>query len=158
MDDQNGPGADDAGTERLDEDLRDRSRAVAPALDAFLHPQAIAVVGASSDPATLSGLLFANLVDSHFGGPILPVNRNHSLVQGVTAYPDLASCPVVPDLVIVCLPAPAVAGVVAQAGDLGIKAVCVISAGFAEVGSRRAWSRRPSSAASTWSARTAPGC
>ena len=134
MDDQNGPGADDAGTERLDEDLRDRSRAVAPALDAFLHPRAIAVVGASSDPGTHSGLLFANLVDSHFDGPILPVNRNHSLVQGVTAYPDLASCPVVPDLVIVCLPAPAVARVVAQAGDLGIKAVCVISAGFAEVG------------------------
>ncbi len=87
MDDQNGPGADDAGTERLDEDLRDRSRAVAPALDAFLHPQAIAVVGASSDPATLSGLLFANLVDSHFDGPILPVNRNHSLVQGVDRLP-----------------------------------------------------------------------
>lgn len=135
MDDQNGPGATHVVTDRLDGDLRDRSRSVRPALDAFLHPGAIAVVGASSDPSSLSGLLFANLVNSHFSGPIIPVNRNHSLVQGVTAYPDLASCPVVPDLVIVCLPAPAVAGVVAQAGNLGIKAVCVISAGFAEIGS-----------------------
>jgi hypothetical protein len=64
VDNQNGPGAADVGTELLDGDLRDRSRSVGPALDAFLHPRAIAVVGASSDPGTLSGLLFANLVDS----------------------------------------------------------------------------------------------
>jgi acyl-CoA synthetase (NDP forming) len=115
-------------------DLRDRAEAVRPSLDAFLHPGAIAVVGASTDPNTLSGMLFANLVNSGFSGTVLPVNKNHSQVQGIAAYPDLASCPVVPDLVVVCLPAPAVAAVVAQAGDLGIKAVCVISAGFAEVG------------------------
>ncbi|MGA3221291.1 MAG: acetate--CoA ligase family protein, partial [Acidimicrobiales bacterium] len=91
-------------------------------------------VGASSDPGTLSGMLFANLVDSHFSGTLLPVNKNHPLVQGIAAYPDLASCPVVPDLVVVCVPARFVAGVVAEAGELGIKAVCVISAGFAETG------------------------
>ncbi len=134
MDNQKGVGPADVVTELLDGDLRDRYSAVGPALDAFMHPRSIAVVGASSDPATLSGLLFANLVNSPFAGPVLPVNRNHPEVQGVTAYPDLASCPVVPDLVIICLPAPAVAGVVAQAGELGIKAACVISAGFAEVG------------------------
>ncbi|MGC9960819.1 MAG: acetate--CoA ligase family protein [Acidimicrobiales bacterium] len=116
-------------------DPRGQSAAGAPdALDAFLHPHAIAVVGASSDPNTIAGLLFANLVDSRFGGTVLPVNRRHPEVQGVAAYPDLASCPVVPDLVIVCVPAPAVAGVIAQAGDLGVTAVCVISAGFAETG------------------------
>ena len=62
------------------------------------------------------------------------MNKNHALVQGRAAYPDLASCPVVPDLVVVCVPARFVAGVVAEAGELGIKAVCVISAGFAETG------------------------
>jgi acyl-CoA synthetase (NDP forming) len=55
-------------------------------------------------------------------------------VQGIVSYPELASCPVVPDLVVVCVPASAAAGVVAEAGDLGVKAVCVISAGFAETG------------------------
>ncbi len=107
---------------------------VRPALDGFSSPQAIAVVGASGDPATIAGLLFANLVDSGFGGVVLPVNPHHAEVRGITAFPDLASCPVVPDLVVVCVPADAVAEVVAQAGDLGIGAVCVISAGFAEVG------------------------
>ncbi|MGA3215131.1 MAG: acetate--CoA ligase family protein [Acidimicrobiales bacterium] len=104
------------------------------ALEAFLHPQAIAVVGASSDPNTIAGLLFSNLLESHFEGTVLPVNKKHAVVQGVVSYPDLASCPVVPDLVIVCVPAPATPAVVAEAGGLGVKAVCVISAGFAEMG------------------------
>ena len=107
---------------------------VRPALDGFSSPHAIAVVGASGDPATIAGLLFGNLVDSGFGGVVLPVNPHHAEVRGITAFPDLASCPVLPDLVVVCVPADAVTEVVAQAGDLGIGAVCVISAGFAEVG------------------------
>jgi len=73
-----------------------------------LRPHAIAVVGASADPDTIAGLLFGNLVDSHFGGVVLPVNKKHPTVQGIAAYPDLASCPVVPDLVVVCVPASAV--------------------------------------------------
>ena len=127
--------ATDAETDQyLDAVLRDRSSATQAALDAFLRPHAIAVVGASADPNTIAGLLFGNLVDSHFGGVVLPVNKKHPTVQGIAAYPDLVSCPVVPDLVIVCVPASAVPGVVAQAGALGVKAVCVISAGFAETG------------------------
>ena len=49
-------------------------------------------------------------------------------------YPDLPSCPGPPDLALVAVPAPVVAGVVGQAGALGVRAVCVISAGFAEIG------------------------
>jgi acyl-CoA synthetase (NDP forming) len=107
---------------------------VRPALSGFLSPRAIAVVGASGDPTTIAGLLFGNLVESGFGGVVLPVNPHHAEVRGIPASPDLASCPVRPDLVVVCVPADAAIDVVAQAGDLGIGAVCVISAGFAEVG------------------------
>ena len=127
-------GADTETGRYLDAVLRDRSSAAQAALDGFLRPHSIAVVGASADPNTIAGLLFGNLVDSHFGGVVLPVNKKHPTVQGIAAYPDLASCPVVPDLVIVCVPASAVPAVVAQAGALGVRAVCVISAGFAETG------------------------
>ncbi len=129
------PDCADARNDRyLDAQLRDRSSAARHALDAFLRPHSIAVVGASADPSTIAGLLFSNLVASRFVGTILPVNKRQPTVQGVAAYPDLASCPVVPDLVIVCVPAAAVPEVVARAGDLGVRAVCVISAGFAETG------------------------
>ena len=122
------------GDQNLEAVLRDRASAAQAALDGFLRPQSIAVVGASSDPNTIAGLLFANLVESHFAGAVLPVNRRHTTVQGVVAYPDLTACPVVPDLVIVCVPAPAVRGIVAEAGTIGTRSACVISAGFAETG------------------------
>jgi acetate---CoA ligase (ADP-forming) len=67
-------------------------------------------------------------------GPVYPVNPRHQVLHGVTCYPDLASCPTRPDLAVVAVPAPLVAGVVDQAGAQGVRAVCVISAGFAEVG------------------------
>jgi acyl-CoA synthetase (NDP forming) len=104
--------------------------AVAP----FLCPGSIALVGASGEPASIGGLLLANLLASGFTGPVYPVNPRHQVIQGVTAYTDLASCPEPPDLVVVAVPAPLVAGVIDQAGRLGVRAVCVISAGFAEVG------------------------
>ncbi len=107
---------------------------VRPALGGFGAPRAIAVVGASSDPTTIAGLLFANLVESGFGGVLLPVNPRRTEVRGIPASPSLAACPVVPDLVVVCVAAGLVEAVVAEAGDLGVGAVCVISAGFAEVG------------------------
>jgi acyl-CoA synthetase (NDP forming) len=114
--------------------MEDSEIGVRPALDGVSAPRAIAVVGASGDPTTIAGLLFGNLVDSGFGGVLLPINPRRAEVRGITAYPDLAACPVTPDLVVVCVPADAVADVLAQVGELGIGAVCVISAGFAEVG------------------------
>ncbi|EQD71469.1 acetyl-coa synthetase (ADP-forming), alpha subunit, partial [mine drainage metagenome] len=53
---------------------------------------------------------------------------------GVTSVADLSACARRPDLVVVAVPAPLVGGIVNQAGELGVRAVCVISAGFAEVG------------------------
>ncbi len=109
-------------------------RAARAAVERFLHPQRIAVVGASRDRASIAGLVFANLMEGGFDGPVYPVNPSAESVQGVVAYPDLASCPAVPDLAVVCLPATKVATAVDEAGELGVKAVVVISAGFAEVG------------------------
>ena len=100
----------------------------------FLCPRSIALVGASDKPGSIGALLLANLLASGFTGPVYPVNPRHQVIQGVPAYPDLSSCPQPPDLALVAVPAPLVAGVVDQAGRLGIRAVCVISAGFAETG------------------------
>ncbi len=105
-----------------------------PALDGFSSPRTIAVVGASADPTTIAGLLFGNLVASGFAGDLLPINPRRAEVRGLPAYPTLAACPVVPDLVVVCVAAGAVDDVLDEAADLGVGAVCVISAGFAEVG------------------------
>ena len=118
----------------LDAVLADHRAAARIAVGPFLRPASIALVGASDKPASIGALLLANLLASGFTGPVYPVNPRHQVIQGVTAYPDLPSCPKPPDLALVAVPAPLVAGVVDQAGQLGVRAVCVISAGFAEVG------------------------
>jgi acetyl coenzyme A synthetase (ADP forming)-like protein len=118
----------------LDAGLADQRAAARVAVGPFLRPQSIAVVGAGEEPGSIGGLLLANLLTSGFTGPVYPVNPHHQVIQGMTAYPELAACPEPPDLALVAVPAAAVAGVVDQAGALGVRAVCVISAGFAETG------------------------
>lgn len=120
--------------EYLDAVLADQRAAAVAALAPFLQPRSIAVVGASDAPASIGGLVLANLRRSGFDGSLCPVNPHHRTVQGLACHPRLSSCPVAPDLVVVAVPAPLVAQVVAEAGELGVRAACVISAGLAEAG------------------------
>ncbi len=99
----------------LDAVLAAQRAAARAAVAPFLCPGSIALVGASGEPASIGGLLLANLLASGFTGPVYPVNPRHQVIQGVTAYPDLASCPEPPDLAVVAVPAPLVAGVIDQA-------------------------------------------
>ena len=101
--------------------LADQRAAARIALEPFLRPRSIAVVGASDTRTRLGGLIFANLLASGFDGALYPVNPHHEAVQGTTAYPDLHACPQPPDLVVVAVPAPLVAGIVDQAGVLGVR-------------------------------------
>ena len=64
-------------------------------------------------------MLLANLLASGFAGPVYPVNPGHQVIQGMTCYPELAACPTRPDLALVAVPAPLVAGIVDQAAPLG---------------------------------------
>ncbi len=104
------------------------------ALSRFFRPERVAVVGASRNPTAIGGMLFGNLLAGGFTGVVYPVNPSARYVQGVAAYPSLADCPEVPDVVFVSLPAHLVNDVVDEAGELGIGAVCIVSAGFAEIG------------------------
>ncbi|MBW3658948.1 MAG: GNAT family N-acetyltransferase [Actinobacteria bacterium] len=104
------------------------------ALKRFFSPERVAVVGASRDKTAIGGLVFENLLRGDFQGVVYPVNRSSDFVQGVAAYPSLSDCPQVPDLVLVCVPAEYVNDVVDEAGELGVRAVCIISAGFSEAG------------------------
>jgi acetate---CoA ligase (ADP-forming) len=114
----------------IDDDEREAASA---ALNRFLRPSSIAVVGASRNRQAIGGLVFDNAIRGGFQGVVYPVNPNAPSVQGVATYATLSDCPTVPDLVMVCVPAALVNDVVEEAGQLGVKAACIISAGFAEV-------------------------
>src|SRR5690606_3566788 len=105
-----------------------------PGLGPLLRPRRIAVVGASRRPEAIGAVVFANLLRGGFTGAVYPVNPAATSISGVAAYASLAACPAPPDLVVVCVPAAAVHSVVEEALALGVEAICVVSAGFAETG------------------------
>ena len=114
-------------------DRRDHLAAAA-SLRPFFAPSSVAVLGASRRRDAIGGRLFRNIVEAEFTGVVYPVNRAGEAVAGVRGYPSTSELPETPDLVVVCVPERHVLSAVEEALDFGTKAVCVISAGFAEVG------------------------
>lgn len=97
-------------------------------------PRSVAVVGASSREGALGRFVFENMTRAGFRGVLYPVNPKYKSVLGIAAYAALGDLPEPPDLVVVASPAHTVAGVLHDAGIIGVKAAVVLSAGFAEIG------------------------
>jgi acetyl coenzyme A synthetase (ADP forming)-like protein len=117
--------------ERVDE--RDHV-AVAASLAQFFAPRTVAVVGASARRGTIGGELFRNVLAGDFAGAAYPVNLKGDAVAGVRAYRSIADIEGGVDLAVVCVPGEHVLEAADDALRAGTKALCVISAGFAEVG------------------------
>jgi acyl-CoA synthetase (NDP forming) len=100
-------------------------------LAAVFEPRRIALVGASDRPGSVGRLLWDNLAD--FPGEVLPVSQAPT-VGGRPAYPDLRQVPGQVDLAIIVTPAAAVPGIIRSAAGQKVRAVVVLSAGFAETG------------------------
>ena len=98
-------------------------------LAALFQPQSVALLGASRRPGSIGAVLARNLFNSGFQGPILPVHPRHRAIQGVLAYPDVASLPVTPDLAVICTPADTVPDLLTQLGERGTRAAIIISRG-----------------------------
>lgn len=104
------------------------------AIRALLHPQSIAVIGASSDFNKINGRTFKALVDKGYAGRIIPVNPKYQTLLDRPCYPDIASIPGTVDLAVVAVPARHVPDTLRELGRKGVKAAVVFSSGFSEVG------------------------
>jgi acetyltransferase len=104
------------------------------AIRALLHPQSIAVIGASSDFNKINGRTFKALVDKGYAGRILPVNPKYQTLLDRPCYPDVASIPGSVDLAVVAVPAKHVPDTLRELGRKGVRAAVVFSSGFSEVG------------------------
>jgi acetyl coenzyme A synthetase (ADP forming)-like protein len=109
--------------------------AVVASLRPFFEPSAVAVIGASPRRGSIGGELFRNVLAADFTGAAYPVNRQGESVAGVRGYRTMAEIPDPIDLAVICVPGEHVLGAAEDALASGVRALCVISAGFAEVGS-----------------------
>jgi acetyl coenzyme A synthetase (ADP forming)-like protein len=113
-------------------ELRDRV-ATAASLRPFFQPKSVAVVGASRDPSSIGYRILEALVLNRFQGPLYPINPRATVVGCFRAYPSVRGLPEPVDLAIVAVPRDAVMGVVDDCAARGVRALVVITAGFAEV-------------------------
>jgi len=97
-------------------------------LEFFFHPRSIAVIGASDRPHSVGQVVAANAAAAGFSGPLIGINPRlpHT---GLAMVSDVASLPFVPDLAVICTPAPSIPGIVAELAARGTKAAVIISAG-----------------------------
>lgn len=102
-------------------------------LDSVFNPSSIAVVGASDSAGRIGGRVLEKL-KTRYPGAIYPVNPNRSIVQEMTAYPNVGSIPIPPDFAIVAVPGQDVVDVIKECGESGVGAALILSAGFAETG------------------------
>jgi acetyl coenzyme A synthetase (ADP forming)-like protein len=113
---------------------RERIGAVA-AVRSFLEPRSVAVIGASRRRGTIGGEILHSLLAAGFRGPVYAVNDKADLVQSLPAYRSVGDIPDPVELAVIAVPAEEVVAAARQCAIAGVRALLVISAGFAETGS-----------------------
>ena len=112
---------------------RERSATTA-SLAPFFTPRSVAVIGASREPRAIGRLVLERLLRDGFQGPVYPVNPSARAVAAVRAYPSILDVPDAVDLAVIAVPSGAVPDVTEQCARKGVRALVVLSAGFAETG------------------------
>lgn len=109
------------------------------ALGALFRPHSVAVVGASKGVTAtgapkLGTAAMKNLVEHGFEGVIYPVNPNENELFGRPCVPSISAIEGSVDVAVLVVPAQACAQAMRECARKGVKAVIVMSAGFAEAG------------------------
>jgi len=112
-------------------EVRDRVFTTA-SLHPFFQPRSVAVIGASRDASSLGYRILDALCSGGFRGSIYAVNPNAARVRSIPAYPSARELPQGTDLAIVAIPRDGVLAAVDDCGVAGVRALVVVTAGFAE--------------------------
>ncbi len=108
--------------------------ATTASLRPLFHPRTVAVIGASRSPQSIGYRLLDALHSNGFRGRCYAVNPHASTIAGVDTFPSLHALPEPADLAVIAVPKDAVLSVVDDCAATGVRALVVITAGFAEVG------------------------
>jgi acetate---CoA ligase (ADP-forming) len=102
-------------------------------LEPMFRPRSVAIIGASSDPARIGGMPLAFLKANKFAGPIYPVNPRGPTIQDLPSFPSIRDIGKPVDLALIAVPAVHVIPSIEACIDVGVRAIIIFSAGFAEI-------------------------
>lgn len=106
----------------------------AAALAALLAPRTVAVLGVSRDPARLGSLILRNVVENGFTGAIYGVARETFKFDGATIVRSLDEVPDEVDLLLLAVPATALAATLEGLPAGKARVSIAIASGFSETG------------------------
>lgn len=102
--------------------------------DLLFAPRAIAIIGASGDPAKVSSRPLRYLRANGFSGQIMPVNPRGGEIDGVAVATCIADLPDVPDHAFIVLGNDPALDALAECVALGVPVVSILADGFADAG------------------------
>jgi len=94
------------------------------------RPRSVAVVGASTQPGSVGGIVLSNIRAGGFAGPVFPINPKYDRIGDLQCFARATDLPEAPDLAIIATPPGTVAGVARDLAERGCKAAVVITAGL----------------------------
>jgi len=100
----------------------------------IFHPRSIAVIGASSNPAKFGGRMYLSVLSRREDERIYAVNPNVGDISGERTYDRIQDIGDDVDFAIITLPAPYVLDAVRDCAEKKVRAVEILTAGFAETG------------------------
>ena len=113
----------------------DRARAAAAAsIRTFFEPQSVVVIGASRKADHIGSSVLRNILTAEYRGRLYAVHPTETQLQGVRAFPRVTELPEPVDLAVIAVPAAQVDAVVDDSIARGVRALCIITAGFGETG------------------------
>lgn len=115
-----------------------RSVRGAAAVEPFLRPKSVAIIGFSSRPGSAGQNAYKNFILNEFDGDIYLVGRSGGEIDGRTILTEIDQLPQGVDLAIFTLPAAGATAAMTSCAAQGVKAVVIFSSGFAEIGERDA--------------------
>lgn len=110
-------------------------------LEHLFSPRGVAVFGASDRPESVAGLVYRNLLDGGFDGPIVAINPKYQTLGDQPCYPDLDTIDEPVDLAVIATPAATVPRILHECGEHGVRAAIILTAGFTENGKSNALQR-----------------
>jgi acetyl coenzyme A synthetase (ADP forming)-like protein len=120
--------------EHVDKAARRSQLAATASMKGFFEPRTVAVVGANRQRGRIGAEILHNLQAAGFSGTVIPVHPSADQVQGLRAFARVSDIPGPVDLAVIVVPASQVLAAVDDCLAKGVRALCVVSAGFGETG------------------------
>jgi acetyl coenzyme A synthetase (ADP forming)-like protein len=103
-------------------------------MNRIMKPDAVAVIGASSEDGKIGNSVMKNLINGGYKGEIYPIHPAASEILGRKVYKSVKDVPGKIDVAVFAIPAPLVAKALVEVGEKKIPGAVLIPSGFAETG------------------------